>query len=120
MKSLLSDMDVARDFLASLMPGHLLCLLDMSTLKPEHSSFITQELQEVFADAVFSVRLQQSEAVGAESLSASCWSTSYADEQTAFQMLLYLAQGYREQLKPTTLKAYHPVIVLPRKGKLGI
>ncbi len=42
-KSLLADPDVARDFLASLMPGHLLRLLNMGTLKSEHSSFITEE-----------------------------------------------------------------------------
>lgn len=100
MKSMLADMDVARDFLANLMPSHLLRLLDMSTLKSEHSSFITEELQEVFADAVFTVQLQQSEAKGEESfISILLEHKSYADEQTAFQILLYLAQGYREQLK---------------------
>lgn len=109
-KSLLSDLDRARDFLGSLLPARLLEHSDLTTLKAEKASFISPALQETFADAVFSLQLNANTkgSKRAYLISILLEHKSYADDHAAFQVLEYLAHGYRVQLK--NKEALRPII----------
>lgn len=99
MKSLLSDIDIARDFLKTFLPEPLKVLLDFQSLKAEQTTFVTPELQEVFADALFSVHLKGAGNDPPCLISILLEHKSYSDEQAPFQVLLYLAHGYQAQWK---------------------
>lgn len=109
MKSLLGDISVAREFLLQFLPLSLREQLDFSRLTAGKSSFVTQELKEVFSDAVFEVGMKED---GGKSCFVSILleHKSYADERAPFQILLYLAQGYLEQWKKREL--LRPVVPL--------
>ncbi|MBK8652731.1 MAG: Rpn family recombination-promoting nuclease/putative transposase [Haliscomenobacter sp.] len=49
MKSLLSDIDIARDFLKTFLPERLQALLDFQSLKAEQTTFVTPELSDTLA-----------------------------------------------------------------------
>ncbi|MBK8880246.1 MAG: Rpn family recombination-promoting nuclease/putative transposase, partial [Haliscomenobacter sp.] len=90
MKSLLSDIDIARDFLKTFAGALLQVLLDFQSLKAEQTTFVTPELQEVFADALFSVHLKGAGNDPPCLISILLEHKSYSDEQAPFQVLLYL------------------------------
>lgn len=98
MKSLLGEIDLARDFLLQFLPAELREQLDLSTLAHDKSTFVNPALKEAFTDSVFSVKLRK----GGEKeclISILVEHKSYADDLAAFQILHYLAQGYHQQLK---------------------
>ncbi|MBK6947849.1 MAG: Rpn family recombination-promoting nuclease/putative transposase [Haliscomenobacter sp.] len=49
MKSLLSDIDIARDFLKTFLPERLQVLLDFQSLKAEQTTFVTPESSDTLA-----------------------------------------------------------------------
>jgi predicted transposase/invertase (TIGR01784 family) len=85
--------------LKTFLPEPLKVLLDFQSLKAEQTTFVTPELQEVFADALFSVHLKGAGNDPPCLISILLEHKSYSDEQAPFQVLLYLAHGYQAQWK---------------------
>ena len=95
-KSLLSDRDIAIDWLRTFLPQPILEQLDITSLAPASNSFITPELQESFADVVFKCKLSGSKE---GYLSIILEHKSYPDEYAAIQLLFYVANAYIIQWK---------------------
>ncbi len=113
-KALLSDRQIAIDWLRTFLPVEVATHLDLNTLTSASTSFVSQELQETFADAVFKCRL--SETSKETYVSVLLEHKSYPDKFTAIQLLLYLAQAYAEQWK--SRQHLEPVIpILFYQGK---
>ncbi len=70
----------------------------MESLVPENASFVSPSLKTTFSDAVFSVRMKGGE--GQTTLvSILLEHKSHPDKWAAVQLLAYLAEGYRRQVK---------------------
>ncbi len=97
-KILLSDINRASDFLQSMLPQDLVAKFDFSTISSEKISFINSDLEEVMADAIFSLGLK-------EKNSEHCFVSillehkSYIDPPVPFQMGMYMMGAYLEMLR---------------------
>jgi hypothetical protein len=98
LKLLLDDPRSARDFFQHLLPKRLVRQLDMESLVPENASFVSPSLKTTFSDAVFSVRMKGGEGQTAL-VSILLEHKSHPDKWAAVQLLTYLAEGYRRQVK---------------------
>ena len=112
-KSVLGNRNRARDFLYRLLPPALSDQLDLSTLEAQATGFVTHDLQELFSDALFRVRLKNADEEECF-VSILLEHKSYPDEYVSVQVLAYLAMGYRAQVyrqmqegKPAPL---HPIL----------
>jgi predicted transposase/invertase (TIGR01784 family) len=98
MKAMLSDIGRARQFLEEFLPPVLLERLDLSGLKAEKADFVVPQLKEYFTDAVFCARLKDTDEEKECLVSILIEHKSFIDKYTPFQILQYLAEGYRVQL----------------------
>src|SRR5665811_630107 len=57
-KALMADMPSAVNFLAEFLPQEIVELIDLTKLQRMESSFVSGDLAEIFADAVFSCPLK--------------------------------------------------------------
>ena len=98
LKLLLDNPRSARDFFQRLLPKGLVKQLDLDSLAPESTSFVSPSLKTTFSDAVFSVRMKGGEGHTAL-VSILLEHKSHPDKWAAVQLLAYLAEGYRRQVK---------------------
>lgn len=100
-KQLLSHKEVAIDFFKESLPGSLVRNIDFETLTLLDTSFISRRLKASYSDLVWSVKMNDRHNL---KISMLLEHKSYADLNTAFQLLEYLASGYlkqrREKKKP--------------------
>ncbi len=61
-KEIFGDLDRARDFLRDTLPSDVRELLDLSGIRRESESFLSEELAETYADLVFTCPLAGSKA----------------------------------------------------------
>ncbi|MEZ4907668.1 MAG: Rpn family recombination-promoting nuclease/putative transposase [Saprospiraceae bacterium] len=114
-KAMMAEKDVAIDFLRQFLPKDVIELIDLDTISVENSSFIDDNLNEVFSDAIFKCNLK-SHSDNHFYLSVLIEHKSYPDKFVVLQMLQYLVNAYQSQLKND--KILHPVIpVLFYHGK---
>ena len=95
-KTVLSDINVAKKFLSSFLPDDVLQFIDLETLQYAETDFVLQGLKEVFSDMVFTVSRKEDSEVY---ISIVLEHKSQADDYTAIQLLLYVAYGYYKQYK---------------------
>ncbi len=108
-KELMADRQNAIDFMQFFLPDSILKHIDIQSLEHQKNSFIAPDLKEVFSDAIFSIKLLNSEE--ALLISILLEHKSIKDEHTPFQILSYLGQGYQSQIKQKkTLKIILPFI----------
>lgn len=95
-KQILSDKQLAIDFLQQYLPELLVRILDFSTLEQQDNTYITDQLKTSFSDLLWKVKIK-----GEENLQISLLleHKSSPDPKTAFQLLEYLALGYQKQLR---------------------
>jgi predicted transposase/invertase (TIGR01784 family) len=96
-KSLLNDRDTAIAFLEEFLPATVKDALDLHSLIPVGTTFVTNELKQYFSDIIFRLKLRHSEEECYISLLLE--HKSYPDEYVEFQILAYIANGYQTQLK---------------------
>ncbi|MEZ4906595.1 MAG: Rpn family recombination-promoting nuclease/putative transposase [Saprospiraceae bacterium] len=114
-KAMMAEKDVAIDFLRQFLPKDVIELIDLDTISVENSSFLDDNLNEVFSDAIFKCNLK-SHSDNHFYLSVLIEHKSYPDKFVVLQMLQYLVNAYQSQLKND--KILHPVIpVLFYHGK---
>ncbi len=114
-KTVLSDINVAKKFLSSFLPGDVLEFIDLETLQYAETDFVLQDLKEVFSDMVFTVSRKDDNEVY---ISIVLEHKSHPDDFTAVQLLLYVVYGYYKQYKNTgSLKLILPVVFYHGKQK---
>lgn len=96
-KSLLSHHGAAVEFLRHALPQKVIDLLDMQQLQYTDASYTTEELKEYMSDIVLRVPFQNS--LSEAEVTILIEHKSYRDRMTSIQMLSYLAEGYRQQIK---------------------
>jgi predicted transposase/invertase (TIGR01784 family) len=115
LKELLSDKEVAIDFLVEFLPKDIVAAIKLYTLEPLNTSYLSASLEETFSDVVW--RIQTNE----QSLNICLLleHKSSKDPKVAFQILEYLAQAYRKQLtsKQKRLELIIPVLYYHGKTK---
>lgn len=114
-KQLLSGKEYAVSFLKDYLPGQLVKIIDFKTLTSQDTSYVSKDLNATFSDLVWSVQTRDKKKLR---ISLLLEHKSYIDSGTAFQLLEYLASGYRKQMKED--KKVEPIIpILYYHGKKG-
>lgn len=95
-KQILSNKELAVEFLHQYLPEALVRILDFETLAPKDTSYITGNLKTSYSDLIWGVKMK-----GKENLQISLLleHKSSAEPNTTFQLLEYLALGYQKQLR---------------------
>jgi hypothetical protein len=99
LKFLLDDTRKAKDFLRRMLPKRLVRRLDLESLTPENISFVSPALTNSLSDALFSVRLKGGDEQQTVLVSILLEHKSQPDKWTPVQLLAYLAEGYRRQVR---------------------
>lgn len=105
-KQILSDKELAIEFLQHYLPEELVKTLDFGTLQQQDTSYITDRLKTSYSDLLWRVKIK-----GRDSLQISLLleHKSSPDTKTAFQLLEYLALGYQKQLR----ERKEPELIVP-------
>ena len=115
-KAMMEDKSIASDFLKEFLPATILSLIDFSTFENVGTSYITDDLNELFSDAIFKFKLNQIEEECFVSVLLE--HKSKRDDATVFQVLGYMANGYKIQCKNKEPKRIIlPVVYYHGKGK---
>ena len=94
-KEWLSDSEVARAFFEEFLPVQLTNHLQLATLQPLSTSYVSEELTSKFSDLVWRVQTTR----GSIQICLLLEHKSYRDPHVVFQVLSYLAEGYLNQVK---------------------
>ncbi len=114
LKELLADREVAIDFLKELLPDDLLAQIKPETLQAEQTSYLSEELEESFADIVWRIETHTRPLKVCLLLEHK----SYKDPKVVFQILEYLALGYRKQSKEAKdMELIVPILYYHAKAK---
>jgi predicted transposase/invertase (TIGR01784 family) len=115
-KAMMEDRSVATDFLKKFLPAAVIGLIDFDTFENVGTSYITEDLNELFSDAIFKFKLN--------GIKEECYVSvllehkSKRDDATVFQVLGYLANGYKLQYKNKEPKrVILPVVYYHGKNK---
>jgi predicted transposase/invertase (TIGR01784 family) len=95
-KQLLSQRDVAQAFLQEYLPPEVVKELDFKTMEYQNTSYLSKNLEASFSDMVWRIGMVDSQMIRVSILLEH---KSYADPLVAFQMLEYVALGYKKQLE---------------------
>lgn len=117
-KETFSQIEVARDFFVNYLPETVTAVIDLDTLALQPDSFIDTDLQEQFADLLYSVDLVDGQ--GAY-LYALLEHKSYPDPDTPFQLLRYLVRIWeRDRRNKEPLRPIIPIVVYHGHAKWNI
>ena len=105
-KQILSNKELAIEFLQQYLPEPLSSILDFETLNQQDTSYITDGLKASYSDLIWGVKMK-----GRENLQISLLleHKSSADRNTTFQLLEYLALAYQKQLR----EKKNPELIVP-------
>jgi len=114
-KNVLSDINIAKKFIASFLSPEVLQHINIETLQYAETDFLLQDLKEIFSDIVFTVNKKTDEEIY---ISIILEHKSRPDDFTAVQLLLYIAYGYYKQYKNTkSLQLILPIVFYHGKQK---
>jgi len=95
-KELFSQLDTTTDFVRYYLPEHFVALLDLRQIEIVKESFIDEELRQYFSDLQIKVRLKRG---GEAFIYILLEHKSSPDDLVALQLLVYLAQIWRPNLR---------------------
>ncbi len=101
-RKILSDNEIATDYLKSYLPSNISEKLDFSTLTEVSHTYVSKELRQRFADIVFTCKLRNEtdgEVRANVQISILIEHKSYVDKFAPFQIGSYLFSGYLKQIK---------------------
>lgn len=109
-RSLLDDSQLALDYFKSALPGHIIRMLDLSTLKRLPDSYVSAELEKTMSDAVY--LCTRADGRGHVAVCLLTEHKSYRDNYTSVQIGGYLFSGYQHQIrqKQKTLTPIIPIL----------
>ena len=110
MKSMLGDINIARQYFNVFLPENLKKIIDLSALEHTTNSFVSENLQETLADIIFKCPLRKPHHQDILYLSLLFEHRSTEYKFVSIQLGGYLFDSYREQLKN---KADQPFPVIP-------
>ena len=114
-KNVLSNINIAKKFIASFLSPEVLQHINIETLQYAETDFLLQDLKEIFSDIVFTVNKKDDEEIY---ISIILEHKSKPDDFTAVQLLLYVAYGYYKQYKNTrSLQLILPIVFYHGKQK---
>ncbi|HHH52897.1 MAG TPA: hypothetical protein ENK91_04510 [Bacteroidetes bacterium] len=114
-KNVLSDINIAKNFISSFLDPDVLQHINIETLKYAETDFLLQDLKEIFSDMVFTVNKTDDKEIY---ISIILEHKSRPDDFTAVQLLLYIAYGYYKQYKNTrSLQLILPIVFYHGKQK---
>ncbi len=114
-KSVLNDINIAKNFLSSFLPPDVLSHINIDTLQYVETDFLLPDLKEIFSDIVFTANKNGDKEIY---ISIILEHKSRPDDFTAVQLLLYIAYGYYKQYKNTgSLQLILPVVFYHGKQK---
>ena len=102
MKSMLGNIEIARQYFDAFLPDHLKELIDLQGLEHTSHSYVSEELQETLADIVFKCPIKFSHSSRTLYLSLLFEHKSTPYTYIAVQIGGYLYDAYREQVKNKT------------------
>ena len=106
-KETFSKIEVARDFMNNYLPQSIIRIVDLNTLEPQKDSFINEELQEVFSDMLFRVKINKREGY----VYFLFEHKSYNSRNISFQLLKYMLEIWEAKCKKEN--SYELPIVIP-------
>jgi predicted transposase/invertase (TIGR01784 family) len=108
-KELFSQLDTAVDFVRYYLPEHLIVAIDLTSLEIVKESFVDEELRQYFSDLLLRVKLKRG---GEVFIYILLEHKSTPDDLVALQLLIYLAQIWRPNLRIKTkpLPLVFPVV----------
>mgnify|MGYP001171440633 CR=1 FL=1 len=108
-KYLFSILEAAKVFFQTFLPADVLACLDLETLEPDETDYITPELASVFSDKVFRCRLRGKTTDILTAIALLLEHKSYAPAYPHFQLNEYRQRIWAKQLQ----SGHKPVMVLP-------
>lgn len=105
-KQILSNKNLAIDFLSEYLPECLVSIIDFQTLTYHDTSYISESLKASYSDLIWRVKINRKEYL---QISLLLEHKSYADPFAVFQLLEYLALGYRKQIRENK----QPELIVP-------
>jgi predicted transposase/invertase (TIGR01784 family) len=97
LKRILADRGAAIAFMRAFLPTEVLEHLEVESYVPATNSFITEEMESRLADIIFEVPVKGSDEKVMVSVLVELKSSP--DKYTTFQLLEYIALGYRKQIR---------------------
>ena len=94
-KETFSKIEVARDFMNNYLPQSIINIVDLNTLELQKDSFINEELQEVFSDMLFRVKINKREGY----VYFLFEHKSYTSRNISFQLLKYMLEIWEAKCK---------------------
>lgn len=98
MKSLMGDIEIAREYFEKFLPDDLKRILDLSGLELAPHSFVSEDLQETFADIIFKCPLKAKFGGHNVFISILVEHKSFKYKYVAVQLGNYLFKAYQAQL----------------------
>lgn len=94
-RSTFGEIDFAKDFLTNYLPEELVEMIDMNTLAPQPTSYISKELKDQFTDLLFRVDIKKKEAY----VYFLFEHKSYRDRMVIFQVLKYMIAVWEAKIQ---------------------
>lgn len=113
-RQILSHKEIAIEFLSQYLPSQLTRIIDFETLTHQDISYINESLKVSYSDLIWRVKIKDSEHL---KISLLLEHKSYADSKVVFQLLEYLAFGYRKQInEEKKTNSLFPFFITTAKG----
>ena len=114
-KSIMNDPEVAKSVLKSVLPANIYKLIDIDSLEPAKTDFVSDELKETFSDVVYTAKLKNGKKIY---ITFILEHKSHPDKFTPVQVLFYMASGYYTQYKSgKPLRVIVPLVFYHGKEK---
>ncbi len=94
-KATFGRIDFAKEFLKNYLPPELVDIINIETLSPEPTSYLTKELKEQFTDLVYKAELKGEKAY----ITFFLEHKSYPDRMVIFQLLKYIISIWEEKIR---------------------
>lgn len=94
------EVGFAKDFLSNYLPEELVDIIDMNSLEPQPTSYISEELKEQFTDLLFRINIMNKEAY----VYFLFEHKSYQDRMVIFQVLNYMIAVWEAKIEEYLVK----------------
>lgn len=106
-KETFSDVALAKDFIENYLPEEVLKVIELETLEPQKDSFIKKDLEEIFSDMLFKVKINSEEGY----LYFLFEHKSYKAKSISFQLLKYMVEIWESKINKE--KTYELPMIIP-------
>lgn len=116
-KEIMSDINMAKDFISNYLPKEVVKITDLDTLKLEKDSFVEKYLKEIFSDILYKAKINGNEGY----IYLLFEHKSYPSSKTTIQLLKYILKIWEDKTpKSKKLPMILPLVVYHGKKKWNI